>query len=406
MSSDDKVNMMEKIDPYKMQERYEKWKLKMLDEKGNIKGQIKGISKRSSDLIVQYVSDMEQGINVSVTKGNRSYTRLVTLKDRMRKLTSLLKDHYGVEDVDTVKAEELHDLFTAMKTGKILTARKKTFKATADYIKIFKAFWHWWMKINKKKGKLIHDVTEDLDTSRDKPKWVYLSEKQFKRLCDEANYRYRVLMTFLYDSGIRSPSELINVRMSDLEEIPGDKYQLTIRDEVSKTFGRSIKLMFSSRIIKEYIQKEGLKGHDQLFPICHRVVNQYLSRLGKKVLGDGLSKAGEKYSRLTMYDFRHNSCCYWVVRYKNESALKYRFGWKESDKIHYYSEFLGMKDTITEQDLLVDVTASEIERMLEKERQERELLEERFEAMAKNVMKMLKMMDSLRKEANLISRET
>ena len=52
-----------------------------------------------------------------------------------------------------------------------------------------------------------------------------------------------------------------------------------------------------------------------------------------------------------MYDFRHNSCCYWLPRYKSESALKYRFGWKKSDKIHYYSELLGMEDTIQKEDL-------------------------------------------------------
>jgi integrase len=63
------------------------------------------------------------------------------------------------------------------------------------------------------------------------------------KLCNEANFKYRVLMTFLYDSGIRAPSELINIRVSDF--LSSFK-ELQIRDEISKTFGRRIKLMLSS----------------------------------------------------------------------------------------------------------------------------------------------------------------
>jgi len=77
-----------------------------------------------------------------------------------------------------------------------------------------------------------------------------------------------------------------------------------------------------------------------------------------------------------MYDFRHCSCCYWLPRYKSESALKFRFGWKKSDKIHYYSEMLGMRDTIQEEDLLVDVTKTELENRLTKAERNNELLKE------------------------------
>lgn len=77
-----------------------------------------------------------------------------------------------------------------------------------------------------------------------------------------------------------------------------------------------------------------------------------------------------------MYDFRHNSCCYWLLRYKSESALKYRFGWKSSDKIHYYSELLGMKDTISEDDMLVDVTKIELEKRIEQAEKKSKILEE------------------------------
>ena len=125
-----------------------------------------------------------------------------------------------------------------------------------------------------------------------------------------------------------------------------------------------------------------------------------LKRLAKRVFGEGLSPAGEKYSNLTMYDFRHISCCYWLPRYKSESALKYRFGWKKSDKIHYYSELLGMKDTINEDDMLVDVTKTEIEKQLQKSDKEKEILQDRLasvEMQLAQVMELTKQLEIVSK---------
>ena len=82
-----------------------------------------------------------------------------------------------------------------------------------------------------------------------------------------------------------------------------------------------------------------------------------------------------------MYDFRHCSCCYWLPRYKSESALKFRFGWKKSDKIHYYSEMLGMKDTISEEDILIDTTKTELEQRLTKTEKEKVILNERIKVL-------------------------
>ena len=129
---------------------------------------------------------------------------------------------------------------------------------------------------------------------------------------------------------------------------------MNIREEISKTFGRRIKLMFSSELIKEYVYKKGLEKDNYLFLLNHVTINRNLQLLALKVLGTERSLAGQKYSALTMYDFRHCSCCYWLPKYKSESGLKYRFGWKKSDKIHYYSEMLGMQDTILEEDLFQD----------------------------------------------------
>ena len=45
-----------KIDPYKHKEKYLDWKEKVKDG-------IDGISKQNSDIILRYISDMENGLN-------------------------------------------------------------------------------------------------------------------------------------------------------------------------------------------------------------------------------------------------------------------------------------------------------------------------------------------------------
>ena len=363
-----------KVDPYKHEEKYKRW-----IEKIRIEG-ILEISKENSYLIIQYVSDMEHGLNVSLksVKGGRSYIRLNTIKEKMVFFSKKFKQVYDLDDLTQISEDQLVMFFSKMQKGEILRQDGKRYISTNYFVKTFKAFWHWYQTINRKKGIDISDITIDLDSRGEKPRWVYLSEEQVKKLFDNAKPNYKALIMFLLDSGIRSPTELVNVKVSDLYN---DCEELQIREEVSKTFGRKIKLMICSDLLKQHIREENLVRDDFLFPIKPQTVNKYLKRLAKRVLGDGKSLAGEIYSNLTMYDFRHVSCCYWLPRYKSESALKYRFGWKKSDQIHYYSELLGMKDTITEDDMFVDITKTDLENQLKQSDSKRELLQEQVQVM-------------------------
>lgn len=382
-----------KIDPYKHKERYFNWKGKALKEG------IEGISKYNSDLILQYLTDMENGINVSVksVKGARGYSRLNTLREKMLFFSRRFKEIYNLDKVTEINEEQLILLFSKMRKGEILKADGKNYLSVNYFVKSFKSFWHWWQTINRKNGAKIQDLTTDLDSRGDKPKWVYLTEEQIKRLCDNAKYEYKVLIMFLFDSGVRSPTELINLKVSDLSK---DFRELQINDEISKTFGRRIKLMFCSDLLKQYIQEKNLKESDHLFLIGPATINKYLGRLAERVLGEGLSLAGQKYSELTMYDLRHCSCCYWLPRYKSESALKYRFGWKKSDKIHYYSELLGMKDTIQEEDLFIDNTKTELEKEQIRLRKENDILREKVDSMNEQMKEMFALVKGMLEKVN------
>jgi|APSaa5957512622_1039677.scaffolds.fasta_scaffold45117_1 integrase len=370
-----------KIDPYKHKERYLNWK-------ESVKDKIPDISDANSDLIYNYIIDMENGLNVSTVsqKGARSYTRLNNLRQRLIFLAKAFEKEFRITDMSKLTEEVIFKFFGGMRNGTIKRADGKEYLSVIDFVKNFKSFWHWHVKVNRKRGIEVPDITLDLDTSKQKPKWVYLTEEQTKRLCDNVKFEYKVLIMFLFDTGARAPTELINIRVSDLYN---DCKEVHIREEISKTFGRRVKLMICSELIKEHIRVNNLKESDQLFNIKPSSVNKYLQRQSKNLFGEDKSPAGKKYSELTMYHFRHCSCCYWLPRYKSESALKYRFGWKKSDKIHYYSELLGMRDTISEEDMLVDVTKTEIEQRLLKSENEKTLLQERIDTLENQMRNVL-----------------
>lgn len=372
-----------KIDPYNHKEKYLKWKEQNRNE-------IKGLTRENSEIALQYLNDMERGINVASasTKGARSFIRLNSLREKMIFFSKKFNEIYGLNKFTEINEEQLIGFFTDMKNGIIKRVDGRNYKSIETHGKIFKAFWHWWQKINKKKGIEIPDITLDLDTRAEKPDWVYLTEAEVKKLCDNAKPEYRALMMFLFDTGIRSPTELVNVKVSDLYN---EFKEVNIRDEISKTFGRRVKLMLCSELIKNYVKEKKLKPEDYLFKIDHSKVNEYLKRLSKRIFGEGLTPAGQRYSDLTMYDFRHISCCYWLPRYKSEAALKYRFGWKKSEKIHYYSELLGMSDTISEDDLLIDTTKTELEQRLAKTEKEKEILQERMKTMEMQMAKIMEL---------------
>jgi hypothetical protein len=80
--SDEKTNCAAQavqIDPHKTKERYMLWKANVL-----AKG-IQGLSESNSKIIIQYIQDMEQGINVASTnkKGGRSSARLNSVSTRV-----------------------------------------------------------------------------------------------------------------------------------------------------------------------------------------------------------------------------------------------------------------------------------------------------------------------------------
>lgn len=348
-----------KRDLYGHEQRYANWKEEVL------KNGEPELTKKNSDILLKFVFDMELGINVSSfsRKGARSAHRLNAVRHKLTQIFKMLQER-GVKDITKVKREVLMQLFADMRNGTIKTRRGTIYKCTGDYVKDFKAFWNWWIKINRLKNPpiKIDNITEDISREGEKPKWVYMDEEQIKKVLKNSIEKYAPLFEFAYCSGAR-PTEIFSVLGRDITKEKNGIY-VTLREEASKTFGRKIKLQLSGETILKYIKDNQIKEEDYLFPFSVSMVNQYLKEICKKLFGDKVSQAGNKYSEFSLYDFRHNSACFWVQRYKRNSDMMYRFGWKSEKYIFYYSEFLGMRDKIRDEDMYVDITKTELEKRI------------------------------------------
>lgn len=336
---------MDKLDPYKHQQLYENWK-KNPDNPN--------ISSKNNKLLQQYLSDMEMGKNISRVskKGSRSYTRLNHLRQKISFLMELLEKKRGVKDSTKSTEDDVHFIFNGMEKGSIRKLDGGRYTSVNDYVRLFKSFWHWYQLINQKKGVNIQDITLELDSRADKePEFVYFTENQLNEMIKFADEDMKVIMLFLFDSGMRV-TEMVNLKVSDFLN---DFKEVNIRKETSKTFGRRFKLMMSSDVVKNYVKVLGLEKDNFVFRLTPDQMNVRLKPLGKKVL---------RVDNLTLYDFRHSSACYWYPRYPKVQGLLYRFGWKKLEMVHYYARFLGMEDTISEEDLLLGVTKTELEKKL------------------------------------------
>lgn len=152
-----------RIDQYKI-----KWS--KLKEKYRASG-IPKISKENSDLILQYLRDMEIGANVgiNVAKGPRSPRRLFDLAGRMIFFAKKFEELYSIKDFGALKESHVMSFFYGMQEGEILKKGGLKYSSVETFVKIFKSFWHWYIKMSKKDGVVVEDITKDVNAQGEKP---------------------------------------------------------------------------------------------------------------------------------------------------------------------------------------------------------------------------------------------
>lgn len=346
---------MVKFDPHGHQPRYESWKEETLAQG------IPGLNKLHSQLLIRHIVDMETGQNVArgTKKGARSYIRLNTLRTRLRQIIMHLEQR-GLKDIRQLTPEQIHLYFNDLSKGEITRVNGKPYSSIRDMVKDFKSFWHWLIRVLKKEGIDLADITTDLDSSEKENSFVYFIKEELEKMMPYFSPDEQTRMLFMFDTVIRSPTELMNVKVSD---ISSDFSSLTIREETAKTYGRTIKLLLCKDAVKEYLERNKLKDDDFLFQFSAPLFNKKLKQVAKQLFGNKMTKGGKRYSDMTMYDFRHSGACHWRLgAYRSKiDALMYRGGWSNLEMLNYYTKKLGMKDSIEASDLLVDIDKNKYE---------------------------------------------
>jgi hypothetical protein len=121
------------VDPHHHKEKYLRWNRRFAN-----------VSKENEELLLKFMRDMEIGRNVTGKKGKRGYGRLNTLKSRMHIITKFFEKEYNKNLIDLTD-EDVILLFEKMRDGTILKSDGGRYKSIADYVKIFKSFWHWYI---------------------------------------------------------------------------------------------------------------------------------------------------------------------------------------------------------------------------------------------------------------------
>jgi integrase len=352
-----------KLDVFNRQGSYENWKEDV------IKNGIQGLSRTNSAFVLEYIFDMERGENVAIRskKGKRSFSQLNKLRQKLIQTIKRLEKR-KIKDVTKTTSTEILTLFSDIESGKIKKEDGREYGDVSTDIKCFKSFWHWWMKINRKKNKIILDITEDLSSAqKGDHKFVYLAKEQLEEMLPYFEKKEQTILMFVFDSLIRCPTEIRSLKVKNIYEEDGEVW-VNVPDEISKVRGRSFNLLFSGKAVLEFIKENNLKQDDFLFDFSSDYLNWKMQKVAKQIWDDKISpKSGESYSKITLYDLRHSGTIHLRIMAKENpgevslDAIRERGGWSDFKMINYYTKFIGIDGKIDKQGILIKKDKSKMQ---------------------------------------------
>lgn len=341
---------------------------------------IESISKTSSEWIMKYLFDLEEGKNLGrgSTKGGRSYIRLNSYRHKLTQWSKLIEERGKLSLID-VDIDTLHSIMMSFKD----TYAQATI---SSFGREFKAFWNWYMRINRLDGKEVKDICQDLQTAPPKTRFVYVTKDQLDKMLPYFDKEEQLLTLFIFDTLSRPPKEVLNLRRKDIYEKNGDVW-VNIPDEIAKNgSGRTFNLLYSGEEMIKHIKK--LNDDDFLFFGVKKYKISFLPKMKKiaeQLFGDKIShpKAQKKYSELSPYDLRHSGAIHLrILAQKNNSisldAIRQRGGWKDFDMLNYYTEFIGLTGEINKESLLIEEDKTKLEKKVETQDKQIKELSQRF----------------------------
>jgi integrase len=320
-----------------------------------------GLTKENSKLYIQYLTDLELGANMPKTarKGARDVKTLNRLRSKMVCIFKILQNN-GIKDVSKATETQVTKIFYDwVKAGH-----------SPDYSKRFKAFWHWWANVNRKQGKVIADITEDIDTTPkdDGGSFVWLTKEEFDEFRKYFDEEKQIILLFCFDTIIRAPTELLSLKVENVYTKSKEVW-IEIPKEISKTIGRKFNLVYSGDLILNYIRENKKKPEDYLFDFSPGMMNENMQKIAEQLWKNRKSEGGEFYKNITLYDLRHSGAIHFRQLFQKTGAsldiLRERGGWTDFKMINYYTKRLGLDGHISKEKLLLEEDKTNLEKEME-----------------------------------------
>ena len=335
-----------------------------------------GLTKIHSKLYVQYLLDMEKGVNIpkKSPKGSRDIMTLNRLRSKIRAVFKVLQEA-GIEDVTKATEKQITDCFFDWHKNH-----------SVDYAKRFKAVWNWWMTKNRREGKLIADITEDVSTASGNSRgtnFVWLTKEEFDKFRSYFDEDKQVILLFCFDSMIRAPTEISSLKVENIYE-KGDEVWVEIPEDVSKTIGRKFNLVYAGKPLKDYLERHNKKQGDYLFEFSSLMLNKEMQKVAKQLWEDKKSEGGQYYKKITMYDLRHSGAVHFRQLFQKTGQsldlLRERGGWGDFKMIDYYTKRLGLDGHIQKEKLLLQEDKTKLEEKVDKQDKKIKMLLKHYES--------------------------
>jgi integrase len=315
---------MEKIDIHNSQEAYIRCLAVMKAQ----------LPKDNSVLIEKYLEDSAIG----KTQRQR---KQAGLRVRIRNLY-LLKTcaNYFKKPLNKLTEKDMEVFVKALNENKI---KKQNGKNYSEQVKsnlkiVLISFLRWAMNGSPE----FHKLTDWISTQFKQKEIVELTEEEIKTILKKCiTPKQKVLIALLFDSGARI-EEFLNIRLADIIEVKGDVpyYKVRLREEFSKTQGRTISLLWreTTPILREWLEVCPNKDDQNktLFDSTYDGVRMLLDKLGKRSIK----------KHVNAHLFRHSSATYYASKGFDYFQLCKRYGWSiGSDVPHRYIHKAGIKET-------------------------------------------------------------
>lgn len=372
---------MEKIDIHDSENEYSKALIHLK----------KDVSKRNYELITSFL----EASAIGKTARKNARKKQVGTRARMKNLF-LLKTvaKFLNKDLDKITIADMERLIQSLNENKLRKSNGEAYsEQTKSNLKItLIIFLRYYIKDLVR----FDELTSWIETSFKKKEIPALYEEDIKKLLSKCyTPQQRVLICFLFDAGCRI-EEFLNVRMSDITEVKDTipYYKVTLREEFSKTSGRTIGLFWkpTTEAIRIYLEDHPNKNklNEQFFPSTYDGVKKVLYKIGKRALGRSVNA----------HLFRHSSATFYSGQGFDYFQLCKRYGWSIGSRSpQTYIDKSGIKEREVAQKF-IDANVKDLSmklEVIEKQRRiEKEMYENRLKAFESDVTSIKDMLQQIK----------